>query len=110
MLAIYDLDAFPLSEQVITFPFQLEIDPAVKKPPSFNLVDQKIHQPSISDIDGSKCKCSLLINWCAEANVVGYLSLKVQYTVKVKLLGRPRRDAQTQVIFRHEQSILFTRH
>jgi hypothetical protein len=51
-----------------------------------------------------------LINWWAEANVVGYLSLKVQYTVKVKLLGRPRRDAQTQVIFRHEQSILFTRH
>ena len=93
VLAIYDLDAFPANEPVLSFPFSLEIDPAVKKPPSFNLVDQKVFQAGASDIEGSKCKCGLFVNWCAEAGVVGHLSLKVQYYVKVKLLGRPRRDA-----------------
>jgi hypothetical protein len=55
VLAIYDLEAFPISEQMLSFPFSMEIDPAVKKPPSFNLVDQKIYHPGASDIEGSKC-------------------------------------------------------
>ena len=40
---------------------------------------------------------------------MGYLTLRIQYAIKVKLLGRPRRDSQLQVFYRYQQSVLVTR-
>jgi hypothetical protein len=42
VIAMFDADTFPRSESHVSFPFTLEMDASVKKPPSFNMNQQKI--------------------------------------------------------------------
>jgi hypothetical protein len=42
ILAVFDDQNFPLHDAYLSFPFVLDLDPAVKKPPSFNLLEQKV--------------------------------------------------------------------
>jgi len=89
-----------------SYPFSLDLNPAQKKPPTFNLVEERtMKDKSKAKNDDDEATSGAESKYKSVS--LGYLNLQVYYTLKVKLIKYS--DDLKLIVFKREHPILFVR-